>query len=124
MELMIVIIILGLLAALVMPNLIGRSEEAKQNLVCIQMENIRNALDSYKLDTGRYPDGGTGLNALISGNNGGYFKNAVLPKDPWKNHYIYTKDGSGINLISLGADGQEGGSNEDKDMTYADCIKR
>lgn len=133
MELMIVIIILGLLAALVMPNLIGKSEQAKQGLVCIQMENIRNALDSFKLDNGSYPDTEQGLDALIKNPdseryvnfaNGGYFKNAVLPKDPWKHHFIYTKDDSGINLISLGADGKEGGKDENKDITYADCAKK
>ncbi len=120
MELMIVIIILGLLAALVMPNLIGQSEKAKQGLVCTQMESIRGALDSYKLDNGRYPND---LNALIS-SGGGYFKNPILPKDPWKNHFIYTRDGKGINIISLGADGQEGGNDEDRDITYAECIAR
>ncbi len=133
MELMIVIIILGLLAALVMPNLIGKSEQAKQGLVCIQMENIRNALDSFKLDNGTYPDTEQGLDALIKNPDperyvnyapGGYFKNAVLPKDPWKHHYIYTKDDNGINLISLGADGREGGKDENKDITYADCVKK
>lgn len=133
MELMIVIIILGLLAALVMPNLIGKSEQAKQGLVCIQMENIHNALDSFKLDNGSYPDSEHGLDALLRNpdperyNNfapGGYFKNAVLPKDPWKHHFIYTKDDSGINLISLGADGKEGGKDADKDITYADCVKK
>ncbi len=133
MELMIVIIILGLLAALVMPNLIGKSEQAKQGLVCIQMENIRNALDSFKLDNGTYPTTEQGLDALIKNpdaeryNNfapGGYFKNAVLPKDPWKHYFIYTKDDEGINLISLGADGKEGGKDEDKDIMYADCAKK
>lgn len=133
MELMIVIIILGLLAALVMPNLIGKSEQAKQGLVCIQMENIRNALDSFKLDNGIYPDTEQGLEALIENPDperytnyapGGYFKNPVLPKDPWKNHYIYTHDQEGTNLISLGADGKEGGSDEGKDITYADCVKK
>ena len=133
MELMIVIIILGLLAALVMPNLIGKSEQAKQGLVCIQMENIHNALDSFKLDNGTYPETEQGLDALIKNPDperyvnfapGGYFKNAVLPKDPWKHHFIYTKDDNGINLISLGADGKEGGKDENKDITYADCAKK
>lgn len=133
MELMIVIIILGLLAALVMPNLIGKSEQAKQGLVCIQMENIRNALDSFKLDNGTYPDTEQGMEALINNPDperfinyapGGYFKNAVVPKDPWKHTFIYTKDDGGINIISLGADGKEGGKDEDKDITYTDCAKK
>jgi len=134
MELMIVIIILGLLAALVLPNLIGKSEQAKQNLVCIQMENIRNALDSFKLDNGSYPDTEQGLDALIQNPDaeryinyapGGYFKNPVLPKDPWKHHFIFTNDeNNGMNLISLGADGREGGTDEKKDITYAECVKK
>ena len=133
MELMIVIIILGLLAALVMPNLIGKSEQAKRGLVCIQMENIHNALDSFKLDNGSYPETDQGLKALVQNPDperygnfapGGYFKNAVVPKDPWKHHFIYTKDDNGINLISLGADGKEGGKDENKDITYADCVKK
>lgn len=133
MELMIVIIILGLLAALVMPNLIGKSEQAKQGLVCIQMENIRNALDSFKLDNGIYPDTEQGLEALIQNPDperftnyapGGYFKNPVLPKDPWQHYYIYTNDEEGTNLISLGADGKEGGADEGRDVTYADCVKK
>lgn len=133
MELMIVIIILGLLAALVMPNLIGKSEQAKGGLVCIQMENIRNALDSFKLDNGVYPDTEMGLKALIENPDperfpnyapGGYFKNPVIPKDPWKHTYIYTHDEEGTNLISLGADGKEGGSGESKDVTYAECVEK
>ncbi|WP_345969802.1 MULTISPECIES: type II secretion system major pseudopilin GspG [Sulfurimonas] len=133
MELMIVIIILGLLAALVMPNLIGKSEEAKQKLVCVQMKGIKNALDMFRLDNGSYPDAEEGLEALAKNPDaekypnysaGGYFQDGVLPKDPWKNRYIYVPGEEGINLISLGADRKEGGSAESKDITYAECIKQ
>jgi general secretion pathway protein G len=133
MELMIVIIILGLLAALVMPNLIGKSEQAKQNLVCIQMKSIKNALDMFKLDNGSYPEQEQGLNALVKNPNpevytsyapSGYFENAIVPKDPWKTPYIYVRTEDGINLISLGANKKEGGTKENKDVTYADCIKQ
>ena len=133
MELMIVIIILGLLAALVMPNLIGKSEQAKQNLVCIQMKSIKNALDMFKLDNGSYPEQEQGLNALVKNPNpemytsyapDGYFENAIVPKDPWKTPYIYVRTENGINLISLGANKKEGGTKENKDVTYADCIKQ
>ncbi len=133
MELMIVIIILGLLAALVMPNLIGKSEQAKQNLVCVQMKSIKNALDMFKLDNGSYPDQEMGLDALIKNPNpenfpnyatSGYFENGILPKDPWKSPYIYVQTEEGINMISLGADRKEGGTKENKDITYADCIKQ
>lgn len=133
MELMIVIIILGLLAALVMPNLIGKSEQAKQNLVCVQMKSIKNALDMFKLDNGSYPDQEQGLDALVKNPDperyvnfapSGYFENGVVPKDPWKSNYIYIQTENGINLISLGADRREGGSSENKDITHADCIKQ
>ncbi len=133
MELMIVIIILGLLAALVMPNLIGKSEQAKQNLVCVQMKSIKNALDMFKLDNGSYPEQEMGLDALVKNPNAenfpnyapsGYFENGILPKDPWKSPFIYVQTEDGINLISLGADRKEGGSKENKDITYADCIKQ
>jgi len=133
MELMIVIIILGLLAALVMPNLIGKSEQAKQNLVCIQMKSIKNALDMFKLDNGSYPEQEQGLKALVKNPNpetytnyapDGYFENGIVPKDPWKTPYIYIQTDDGINLISLGANKKEGGTKENKDVSYADCIKQ
>jgi general secretion pathway protein G len=131
MELMIVIIILGLLAALVMPNLIGKSEQAKQKLVCVQMKGIKNALDMFRLDNGMYPETREGLEALVKNPDeekypnfapGGYFEDGVLPKDPWKNRYIYVPGEEGINLISLWADRKEGGTAENKDITYAECI--
>ncbi len=133
MELMIVIIILGLLAALVMPNLVGKSEEAKQKLVCIQMKSIKQALDSFKLDNGTYPDVEEGLEALSKNPNTdkypnysaySYFEEGIVPKDPWKHSYIFIQTESGIDLISLGADGKEGGSKENADITYAQCIKQ
>lgn len=133
MELMIVIIILGLLAALVMPSLIGKSEEAKQDLVCIQMKSIKNALDMFRLDNGRYPDQEHGLEALVKNPSpedypnyspSAYFENAIVPKDPWKTPYIYIQTEDGINLISLGANRKEGGTKENKDITYANCIKQ
>jgi general secretion pathway protein G len=133
MELMIVIIILGILAALVMPNLMGKSEEAKQKLVCVQMVQIKHSLDMFKLDNGNYPDAEEGLEALVKNPDAekypnyassGYFQDGVMPKDPWKNRYIYVPAENGVNLISLGADRKEGGTGENKDITYAECIKQ
>ena len=104
--------------------------EAKQNLVCVQMKSIKNALDMFKLDNGSYPDQEMGLDALIKNPNpenfpnyatSGYFENGILPKDPWKSPYIYVQTEEGINMISLGADRKEGGTKENKDITYADC---
>ncbi len=133
MELMIVIIILGLLAALVMPNLVGKSEEAKQKLVCVQMKGLKQALDSFKLDNGTYPDVEEGLSALAKNPNTdkypnyssySYLDEGIVPKDPWKHDYIYIQTDEGFDLISLGADGKEGGSKENADITYAQCIKQ
>ncbi|BCD68958.1 type II secretion system major pseudopilin GspG [Nitratiruptor sp. YY09-18] len=133
MELMIVIIILGLLASLVLPNLIGKSEEAKQKLVCVQMQSVAQALKMFKLDNGNYPDTQEGLQALVKNpdpekypnySSKGYFSNGQLPKDPWGHPFIYIKTDDGFNLISLGADGKEGGKDENRDISYEDCLKK
>jgi len=133
MELMIVIIILGLLAALVMPNLIGKGEEAKQKLVCVQMKGISQALKMFKLDNGNYPETEEGLKALIknpdpekytSYSKNGYFEDGNLPKDPWNNNYIYLNNGEKFELISLGADRKEGGKGENRDIRLSECQKR
>ncbi|WP_455756679.1 type II secretion system major pseudopilin GspG [Sulfurimonas sp.] len=132
MELMIVIVILGLLSALVLPNIMGKGEDAKQKLVCIQMKNIHEALKSFKFDNGMYPETEDGLKALIKNPdeekyknyaNGGYLDGDNLPIDPWKNYYIYLNEDSEIDLISLGADGKEEGKDINKDITLKNCNK-
>ena len=124
MELLIVILILGLLAGLVLPNLIGKSAGAKKSIACIQMNTISQSLKMFKLDNGRYPDDSSGLGSLLStGNQEGYFGDNKLPKDPWKNDYQYTKNGSGFDIISLGADNAAGGNGEDADIKYSECSK-
>ncbi|MDF1875395.1 type II secretion system major pseudopilin GspG [Sulfurimonas sp. SAG-AH-194-I05] len=133
MELMIVIVILGLLSALVLPNIMGKAEDAKQRLVCIQMKNIDEALKSFKFDNGMYPETEDGLKALLSNPdeqkyknyaNGGYLDGINLPIDPWKNHYIYLNEDDGVELISLGADGKEEGKDNNKDITLRACNKQ
>lgn len=130
MELMIVIIILGLLAALVMPSLTGKSEEAKQKLVCIQMKNISQALKMFKVDNGRYPTTEEGLEALMKNPSpddlpnyakSGYLEDNNLPKDPWGHPFVYLEEDGNPELISLGADGKEGGTEENKDMRLSEC---
>ncbi len=116
MELMVVIIILGLLAAFVLPNLTGKSEEAKEKLVCVQMKSISQALKMYKIEKSVYPTTAEGLKLLSTEN---YFEDGKMPKDPWGNDYIYTLDSEdNIELISLGADNKEGGA---KDIYYSKC---
>lgn len=133
MELMIVIVILGLLSALVLPNIMGKAEDAKQRLVCIQMKNVQEALKSFKFDNGLYPDTEEGLQALIKNPDekkyksfatSGYLDGENLPIDPWKNHYIYLNEDGVINIISLGADGKENGKDNNKDITLVDCNKK
>ncbi len=130
LEIMIVVVILGLLAALVVPNLIGQGEQAKEKLVCVQMKSLKNALDSFKVQEGRYPTTEEGLKALIKNPNpqkyknypnGGFLGSDKLPKDPWGNNYIYVNQNGKIDIISLGADGKEGGSGENKDIRLSEC---
>ncbi|MRJ07260.1 MAG: type II secretion system protein GspG [Epsilonproteobacteria bacterium] len=132
LELMIVIIILGLIAGLVVPNIIGQGERAKEKLVCIQMKNLKNALDSFKVEEGNYPTTQEGLKALIENPNpekypnypkNGFLNDKRLPKDPWGHDYIYVNAGGNIDIISLGADGKEGGSGENRDIRLSQCQK-
>ena len=130
-ELMIVIVILGLLAAMVMPSLTGKGEEAKRNLVCVQMKSIYNgALDMFKVNNSIYPSTSEGLEALISNPDtdkysnysaSGYFKDSKLPKDSWGNEFVYLNDDGTIELLSLGADKKEGGKNEAADIRMSEC---
>ena len=130
-ELMIVIVILGLLAAMVMPSLTGKGEEAKRNLVCVQMKSIYNgALDMFKVHNSLYPSTSEGLEALTSNpdtdkysnySSSAYFKDAKLPKDSWGNNFIYLNDDGKVEIISLGADKKEGGKDEAKDIKMSEC---
>lgn len=129
-ELLVVILILGILAAFIVPNIIGKSEQAKQDLVCVQMSSITNALKMFKLDNGIYPDTEDGLNTLITNPSpekypqyapNPYIEN--LPKDSWQNNFIYTSTDGSFELISLGADRKEGGSNENEDIFFSRCKK-
>ena len=127
-ELMVVIVILGILAGLIVPRLMGRPEEAKQLKAKIQIESLDTTLKLYKLDNGMYPDTEQGLQALVekpeAGNlptkwrEGGYLEKGKLPKDPWENEFIYLSPGvhGDYDIISYGADGVAGGEGKDKDI--------
>jgi len=119
-ELMIVIVILGLLAAMVMPSLTGKGEEAKRNLVCVQMKSIYDgALDMYKIKNSVYPSTEEGLKVLTEDDS--YFKDGKMPKDSWGQEFIYLNNDGAVELISLGADKKEGGKNEGKDIKMSEC---
>lgn len=119
MELMVVIIILGLLAAFVLPNLTGKSEDAKAKITCVQMKTVAQVLKLFKIDNSRYPTTSEGLKLLVSNSSSlsnypknGYFEDGKLPHDPWGAEYIYTSEGDSFEIISLGADKKEGGEDD------------
>jgi len=109
MELMIVIIILGLLAAFVLPNLTGKGEEAKKSIVCIQMNSIAQALKMYKIEHSVYPSTSSGLNELAQK---GYFEDKKVPKDSWGSEFIYSNNGDSFEIISFGPNKIEGGGDD------------
>jgi len=119
-ELMIVIVILGLLAAMVLPSLTGKGEEAKRDLVCVQMKSIYDgALDMYKIKNSVYPSTEEGLAVLTK--TDAYFKDGKMPKDSWGNEFIYINDDGKVELISLGADKKEGGKGSAADIKLSQC---
>jgi general secretion pathway protein G len=125
-EIMVVIVILGLLAALVVPKLIGRTEEAKKTQARVQIRNVQQALELFKLDNGFFPGTDQGLEALVRMPDAGrtpknYRKGGYLdrvPKDPWGNAYVYVCPGDhgDYDISSYGADGTQGGEGEDGDI--------
>lgn len=129
-ELMVVVIILGLLASVVVPNLIGKSDDAKKQLVKVQMGQLKESLKLFRLDMGRYPTTQEGMAILIKKpkdsdeyenySTNGYLGSDSIPKDPWNYPYIYISTGDSIELISLGADGKEGGSDINKDIKLSE----
>lgn len=129
-ELLIVLVIVGLLAALVGPTLYQRINPAKQSVARAQMENFMTALDSYFLDNGNFPAPQQGLNALRTRPegaakwNGPYLKKEI-PVDPWGNPYVYRSPGrnGGYEIISHGADGKEGGEGEYADINSWEAQK-
>jgi general secretion pathway protein G len=125
-EIMVVVVIIGILGALVVPKLIGRTGEARVAAAKVDIDSLMQALKLYKLDNQRYPTSEQGLQSLISKptsgpsangwKTGGYLDK--LPKDPWGNPYQYLSPGvhGEVDLFSLGADGQPGGAGEDADI--------
>lgn len=123
-ELMVVMVILGLLAALVVPKMFGKIGKAKQKTAFVQIELFGTALDSLSLDTGRYPTTSEGLQALITQPgemeewDGPYLKKMEIPLDPWGKPYHYEAPGShgDYDLFSFGADNAEGGEGKNQDI--------
>jgi general secretion pathway protein G len=122
----VVIVILGVLAALIVPNVISRPDEARATVAKSDIAAIMSALKLYRLDNQRYPTGEQGLAALVAKPEqppvppnwkpGGYLEK--LPKDPWGRPYVYLNPGvrGEVEVMSFGADGQAGGSGPDSDI--------
>jgi len=119
-EIMLVITIIGILAAVVLPRLVGRGEEARISAAKLQIENLSSALDTFELDNGRYPTTEEGLSALqttpsnVKNWKGPYLKKGIS-NDPWGKPYVYKCPGvhnKDYDLLSYGADGVEGGTDD------------
>ncbi|NQU13775.1 MAG: type II secretion system major pseudopilin GspG [Desulfobacteraceae bacterium] len=127
-EIMVVIVILGILAGLIIPRIMGRPEEARRMKAVIQMEGLETSLRLYKLDSGSYPSTEQGLQALVEAptagelprawRKGGYLEKGKVPKDPWGNEYVYLSPGLhwDYDLISYGPDGEPGGEGKNEDI--------
>jgi general secretion pathway protein G len=124
LEVMVVVLILGMLATIVAPKLLGRTDEARRTKAVADMAGIEEALNLYRLDTGAYPTTEQGLEALVERptrppvparwNEEGYLER--VPADPWGNGYLYVSDGARFTLKSYGADGVEGGTGRHADL--------
>lgn len=124
-EIMVVVIILGILAAIVAPNVIGRIDDAQITRVKGDLRGLENALNMYRLDNYSYPTTEQGLEALVTKpadpnirnwKTGGYI--GRLPKDPWGNEYVYVNPGNhgAFDVYTLGRDGRPGGEGLDADL--------
>jgi general secretion pathway protein G len=128
LEIIVVVFILSLLAAIVAPKIMGRTDDARIAEAKIQIRNFETALKLFKLDNGFYPGTEQGLAALverpISGQipqkyrEGGYLEQKKIPLDPWGNPYMYISPGinGDFDIISYGADGKEGGEGKNADI--------
>lgn len=126
-EIMVVMVILGLLVAIVGPNIMGRGDQAKVTVAEAQLRQISSALDLYRMDNGHYPSTQQGLEALVRKPSGtpeprnwssdGYMNS--VPEDPWGNEYQYVSPGSEgpYDLYSYGSDGREGGEGDAADIS-------
>jgi general secretion pathway protein G len=125
LELLVVVAIIGLLAAFVGPRLFGNVSKSEVTTAKAQIEAFSRALESYRLDTGKFPDTATGLQALVTKPadaarwNGPYLQKDV-PLDPWGHPYVYQSPGANnrdFDITSLGKDGAPGGADENADLT-------
>ncbi len=127
-EIMIVIVIIGIIAGLVVPNVIGRDDQARATAARNDLRAIGNALEMYRMDNSHYPSSDQGLEALVQRPSGfpeprNYNENGYLrrvPVDPWGQPFVYSNSGRSFTLYSLGANGQEGGEGLDAEIHFDD----
>ena len=127
-EIMMVVVIIGILVAVIVPNVIGYDDDARAAAAQLEIRSIGNALDMYRLHNGQYPSTDQGLEALVSKPSGfpeprnwgpaPYLRK--YPLDQWDNEYVYINDGRRYELKSLGADSAEGGEGANADISSAD----
>ncbi len=127
-EMLVVLVILSLLAGLVLPRLMGRTEEARRQTTEVQMRVLENALALYYADNGVYPTTEQGLAALVEKPStdpapakwkGPYLEKGILPKDAWDHEFVYLSPGIHLkefDLVSYGKDGVQGGEGEFADI--------
>lgn len=127
-EMMVVLVIIAVIAAMVVPNVIGRPDEARVTVARTDLRSIAGALEIYRLDNRTYPSTTQGLAALVTRPSvppeplnwatGGYL--SAMPQDPWGTEYVYRSPGEDgrFDLITLGADGQPGGDGVDADISF------
>lgn len=123
-ELMVVLAIIGVLAAMIVPNVLGRADDARITAARTDVSNLMQALKLYKLDNQRFPSAEQGLSALVTkptsepvpGNWKPYLDK--LPNDPWGRAYVYMNPGikGEVDVLSFGADGQSGGEGNNADL--------
>ena len=123
-EIIVVIVILGGLAAFLIPKVVGQGDEAKSRLAKTVMQEISGKMELFKLDIGRYPNANEGIKALVANPGGlnnwnGPYLREEQSKDPWNNDFIFTVPGKNgpFEIKSLGADGKEGGEGPNRDVT-------
>lgn len=125
-EILVVVALIGLLAAFIVPNVIGQSEKARVDLANANMSAISTQLEMYRMHNGRYPTTEEGLRALVekpaNARNWTTPYLSKMPEDPWNNPYVYMSPGinNPYDLISLGADAREGGEGFDADISFHD----
>src|SRR5664279_4781472 len=123
-EILVVLGLIGIVMGIGGGNFLGKGERAKGDAAKIEINQISQTLDLYKLEVGKSPTTQDGLQALITApsgtpnSNGPYWKNGTLPKDPWGNEYKYSSPGTkgAYDIVSYGADGKEGGDGPNKDI--------